>query len=98
MIRLAKADFRRWLRRNRFRDVGEPSDMKDCPLCRYLKSRGAKQVLISVAWRQVDGKHHTHNSWQREFQNNAMTLAKAFHVPELQGIQALLALKMTDGD
>ena len=92
MIRLVQADFRRWLRRNGGKIVGDPNEPSDCPFCRFLKSQGAKKVWIDIPQRRVDGEIHTHSKWQRDFQHNAIRLKRELVVADLRGREALIAL------
>ncbi len=92
MIRLVRKDFRRWLLKNKRILVGEPDDVKKCPFCKYLKSKGATTVTTRVHHRIVDGSIHGHSKWQREFQTHAMKLQKDLDVIGLRGREALQVL------
>ena len=90
MIRLTRVDFRRWLVRNRKVIVGLPDDLEDCPMCRYLKSRGAKKIWMTFGYRVVDGRSHNNGvKWQREFQRQAVRLERELDVIGLRGQEAL---------
>ncbi len=92
MIRLAKKDFRRWLAKNQRVIVGDPDNPGLCPMCRYLKSRGAKRVFIDIGYRRVDGQMHEHCKWQRDFQKEAMRVQRLLKVVGLRGREALAIL------
>jgi len=92
MIRLVQADFRRWLRRNDGKIVGDPTEVTSCPLCRYLKSHGAKKVRMTIAARYVDNNTHMNSAWARSFQHRAIALQRQLRVEGLRGREALEAL------
>lgn len=89
MIRLTRKDFRRWLWRHRRVIVGRPAEARQCPICRYLKSCGAKFVRIGIVSRTVDGQRHHHSKWQRDFQYKAIALERKLDVTGLRGQEAL---------
>ncbi len=92
MIRIAQKDFRIWLRRNGGKIVGDPTDINTCPLCRFLKSRGAKKVRMSFYARFVDGRSHNNTVWARKFQQRAIEVQRSLEVTGLRGREALTAL------
>ena len=89
MIRLVKKDFRQWLRFNARTIVGDPTENSTCPLCRFLKSRGAKKVLMKFSARIVDGKLHDNSRWAVKFQKGAVELQRSLDVEGLRGREAL---------
>lgn len=89
MIRLTKKGFRAWLVKNQRVIVGLPEEPDNCPICRYLKSEGAKKVLIQIGYRLIDGESHTHCKWQRRFQRKSMQLQRELDVVGLRGREAL---------
>lgn len=92
MIRLSKANFRRWLVENDGKIVGDPTETNTCPLCRFLKSYGAKKVNMNFSVRIVDGKSHQNIGWTRKFQRDAISLQHSFKVEGLRGREALRVL------
>ena len=89
MIRLDKVGFRRWLSKNEGKIVGPIESRSSCPMCRYLKSEGAKKVLMSINYRYVDGKIYDHRGWQRTFQIKAMSFQNVNGFNALRGGEAI---------
>lgn len=92
MIRIHQRDFRTWLQKNQGKIVGDASDVRGCPLCKFLKSKGAKHTNMQITCRTIDGERHDNSRWLREFQSNAMRLQKDLEVDGLRGHEALAAL------
>lgn len=93
MIRLTKTGFRQWLVKNKKVIVGKPDKPMDCPFCRFLKSKGAKEVRVpDIRYRVVDGQIHEHNLWQRVFQIKAINMETELGVIGLRGREALQVL------
>lgn len=90
MIRLTKTGFRQWLIKNRRVLVGRPSEIVNCPFCKYLKSKGAERVRIpDVRYRIMDGRKQANNKWQRDFQRQAMDMERRLDVIGLRGGEAI---------
>ena len=92
MIRLTRAGFRRWLAKNRGKIVGFPESHHYCPMCKYLRSEGAKNVYLDIKWRRADGDTYTHSKWQRDFQRLAMRRQRELDGVGLRGREALQVL------
>jgi len=93
MIRLTKTGFRQWLVKNRKVIVGRSGDIRDCPFCKYLRSRGVKKVSFpTVSCRIVGGKVLPNNKWQKAFQRQAMDMERRLDVHGLRGLEALQVL------
>lgn len=98
MIRFYKRDFRAWLVEKQRVMVGLPSEIKKCPVCNFLRSRGAKTVEVQITHRRVDGQRHEHNKWQRDFQKKAMKLQRDLDVIGLRGRECLAILDELAGN
>ena len=89
MIRLTRAGFRRWLKKNEGKIVGPAESFSQCPMCKYLKSRGAEKVWMDICSRRIDGKIHKNRGWQRRFQSQAMIFQNANGFTALRGAEAI---------
>lgn len=98
MIKLYKRDFRAWLVEKQPVMVGLASDNRKCPICNFLRSRGAKKVEVQISYRRVDGHRHEHNKWQRDFQRQAMKLQRDLDVIGLRGRECLTILDELTGN
>lgn len=92
MIRLTKKDFRSWLEKNRSKIVGNAESPDNCPICRFMKSQGAKTVEVQISYRRIDGRNYAHSLWQRNFQRQAISQQRELRVSCLRGLEALEAL------
>lgn len=89
MIRLTRAGFRRWLKKNEGKIVGPAESYTRCPMCKYLKSKGAVRVKMDIRQRRVDGQVYYHRGWQRRFQTKAMYYQDAYGFESLRGSEAI---------
>lgn len=92
MIRLVQREFRIWLRQRQRFVVGDPNSPTNCPLCQFLKQKGAKTVRMGFSTRTVNGVPQGNSPWQRNFQKRAIRLQTALNVTGLRGGEALEAL------
>lgn len=92
MINLTRKRFLAWLRTQKGY-VGDPESTEDCPLCRYFKDHGARDVEVYYDNRKVDGHWEDNRAWTKEFQLRAVKIAELAEVQEIDsGTAHLIAL------
>lgn len=94
MINLTRQRFLAWLRtQNGY--VGDPESATDCPLCRYFRAHGARDVVVEYDSRTVNGRWEENRKWVQEFQHRAVKIADLAQVQEIDaGTAHLIALHL----